>query len=377
MEDLKIEYVPIGSIKPYEKNAKLHPQEQIEQIKKSIEEFGNCDPIGIWNGEVVEGHGRLMALKEMGADTVPVIRLDHLTDEQRRAYALVHNKLTMNSPFDDGILTEELDNILDIDMSMFDLGDVFEPEPLTAVDDDFDIEPPAEPKAKRGDIYQLGNHRLMCGDSTNADDVKCLLGGDKAELTFTDPPYELETKGGGIFQNANNMKQIRDNGVDSFDPLALALYSETNIYCHNKALIKKYIQLAEENKQAYDLCFYKKINTPPNYGGHMMTDCEYIAIIGKQAPNKGLEKEDYSKCYVGNKDMDNKLSYSKPIALCAKYIKLYSQNKVLDLFGGSGSTLIACEQLNRKCYMMELSPAYVDVIIERWETFTGKKAVKL
>lgn len=131
MENLKIEYVPIGSIKPYEKNAKLHPQEQIEQIKKSIEEFGNCDPIGVWNGDIVEGHGRYEALKQLGVDNVPIIRLDHLTDEQRRAYALVHNKLTMNSPFDDGILSEELDNILDIDMSMFDLGDVFDDVPST------------------------------------------------------------------------------------------------------------------------------------------------------------------------------------------------------------------------------------------------------
>ncbi len=132
--NLKIEYVPIDSIKPYSKNAKLHPQEQIEQIKASIKEFDNCDPLGVWHDEIVEGHGRYEALKQLGYDNVPVIRLDHLTDEQRRAYALVHNKLTMNSPFDDGILSEELDNILDIDMSMFDLGEVF----------DENIEPPTE-----------------------------------------------------------------------------------------------------------------------------------------------------------------------------------------------------------------------------------------
>ena len=108
-----------------------------------------------------------------------------------------------------------------------------------------------------------------------------------------------------------------------------------------------------------------------------MTDCEYIAIIGEQDPNKGLEKESYSKCYIGKKDADNKLSYSKPIELCSKFIKLYSKKNVLDLFGGSGSTLIACEQLNRKCYMMEISPIYCDVIIDRYENFTGKKAEKI
>ena len=173
------------------------------------------------------------------------------------------------------------------------------------------------------------------------------------------------------------MKQIKENGVDSFDPSKLLLQSDTNIYCHNKPLIKAYIELAEDNKQPYDLCFYKKVGTIPNYKGHLMTDCEYIAVIGKQDPNKGLPKEMYSKCYVGRKDSDNKLSYSKPVELCAKYIKLYGKQNILDLFGGSGSTLIACEQLGKNCYMMELDPHYVDVIIARWEKFTGQKAVLL
>lgn len=196
-------------------------------------------------------------------------------------------------------------------------------------------------------------------------------------MTFTDPPYQLETQGGGILKKANSMKQIKQNGVDTFDPSTLILQSETNIYCHNKPLIKKYIELAETNNQPYDLCFYKKLCAVPNYKGHMMTDCEYIAIIGKQDPNKGLPKETYSKCYIGKKDNDNELSYSKPVELCAKYIQLYGKNNILDLFGGSGSTLIACEQLGRTCYMMELDPKYCDVIIKRWEKFTGEKAVLL
>ena len=135
--DLKIEYVPIDSIKPYSKNAKLHPAEQIEQIKASIKEFGFKDPLATWHGEVMAGNGRLQAAKELGMKELPIVRLDDLTDEQRRAYALVHNKLTMNSPFDDGILSEELENILDIDMSMFDLGEVLLPEPnMTELDDE-------------------------------------------------------------------------------------------------------------------------------------------------------------------------------------------------------------------------------------------------
>lgn len=374
---LKIEYVDINSIKPYEKNAKLHPPEQIEQIKKSIEQFGMDDPIGIWKDEIVEGHGRLIACKQLGYTEVPIIRLDHLTDEERKAYTLAHNKLTMNSDFDIDLLNEELGNFETIDMSDFgfdiDLG--IEEEQEIVEDEVPDV--PEEPKAKLGDIYQLGNHRLMCGSALIKEDVEKLLTNNKCELTFTDPPYQLDTQGGGILKSANSMKQIKENGVDSFEPSKLILFSDTNIYCHNKPLIKKYIELAEKNNKPYDLCFYKKTNTVPNYKGHMMTDCEYIAIIGNQDPNKGLEKEEYSKCYIGQKDNDNELSYSKPVGLCAKYIKLYGKENILDLFGGSGSTLIACEQLNKRCFIMELLPEYVDVIIQRWENFTGKKAIKL
>lgn len=377
---LKVEYIPIDDLKPYENNAKIHTDEQIAQIKKSINEFGMNDPIGIWGKDnlIVEGHGRLIACKELGLKEVPIIRLDDLTDEQRKAYTLIHNQTTMNTGFDIDILNEELENI-EMDLSDFgfelELDDIEEEQEI--VEDEVPDISDEEPKAQYGDVYQLGNHRLMCGSSLNEEDIKKLLNNNKCELTFTDPPYQLDTKGGGILKSANSMKQIKENGVDNFNPENLIIVSDTNIYCHNKPLIKKYIELAEQNNMAYDLCFYKKMNTVPNYKGHMMTDCEYIAIIGNQDPNKGLEKEMYSKCYIGKKDIDNELSYSKPVELCAKYIKLYSKTNVLDLFGGSGSTLIACEQLNRKCYMMELDPHYIDVIIARWENFTGKKAVKI
>lgn len=380
-QSLRIEYIPIEDIKPYENNAKLHPQEQIQQIKNSILEFGFDDPIAIWKDNIIiEGHGRLIAAQELGYKEIPVIRLDDLTDEQRRAYTLVHNKLTMNSGFDIEMLNIELGGIDRIDMS--DFGFEFEPSfgdsaSVETVEDDFEAELPEEPKSKLGDIYQLGRHRLMCGSALSQEEINKLLDGAKCELTFTDPPYQLETQGGGILKKANSMKQIKENGVDTFEPSKLLIQSDTNIYCHNKPLIKKYIELAESNSLPYDLCFYKKLCTVPNYKGHMMTDCEYIAIIGKQDPNKGLPKETYSKCYIGKKDSDNELSYSKPVELCAKYIQLYGKQNVLDLFGGSGSTLIACEQLDRSCYMMELDPKYVDVIIDRWEQFTGEKAVKL
>lgn len=380
MGELQVIYLPLSALTPDEKNAKQHPADQVEQIKESIKTFKMCDPIGIAGDEnlIIEGHGRYLALQELGVKEAPCIRLDHLdTDEKRKAYALIHNKTTMNSGFDIELLDMNLAEIETIDMGLYGFETITDEKQEAAQEDDYDVEPPAEPKAKYGDLYQLGRHRLMCGDSTKTNDVECLMGGHKAELTFTDPPYELDTQGGGILKSANSMKQIRQNGVDKFEPLELQIFSDTNIYCHNKPLIKKYIELAEVNNLPYDLCFYKKQNTAPNYGGHLMTDCEYIAVIGKQAPNKGLPKETYSKCFIGKKDKGNELSYSKPIELCAKYIRLYGKQNILDLFGGSGSTLIACEQLGKTCFMMELDPKYVDVIINRWETLTGEKAVKI
>ena len=376
MQELKIEYLTLDKLKPYEKNARKHQEADLSTIKASITEFGMSDPIGVWGEDniIVEGHGRYLACKELGIDNVPVIHLDHLTDEQRRAYALAHNKTAEMSEWDIDLLGEELDEIFDIDMSDFGFDLSEEEEEETEIIED-EVPEEVEPVAKQGDIWQLGRHRLMCGNSLEQTDIDKLLNGNRCELTFTDPPYQLDTQGGGILKKANSMKQIKENGVDSFDPSKLLLQSDTNIYCHNKPLIKAYIELAEDNKQPYDLCFYKKIGTIPNYKGHLMTDCEYIAVIGKQDPNKGLPKETYSKCYIGKKDSDNDLSYSKPVELCAKYIKLYAKQNVLDLFGGSGSTLIACEQLGKTCFMMELDQHYVDVIIARWEKFTGQKAV--
>lgn len=160
MEKLKIEYVPIDSISEYKGNAKEHPREQIEQIKKSIEEFGMNDPIAVWNGEIVEGHGRIIACRELGFTEVPIIRLDNLTDEQRRAYNLIHNKLTMNSGFDPDLIEIELDNIFDIDMSEYGFEIDMDEEP-EEIEEDEAPEPPEEPKAQLGDLYIVGG--APCG----------------------------------------------------------------------------------------------------------------------------------------------------------------------------------------------------------------------
>ena len=374
MEIIKLN---INEVIPYSNNPRKNDN-AVDAVAESIKQCGYCSPIVIDEDNVIlAGHTRLKALKKLKWKEVECVRKTGLTEEQKKKYRILDNKTNELAEWDFDLLEEEIDGL---DFDGFDFGFDFNSD-----EDDAEIiedEPPEvdegnEPITQLGDIWQLGRHRLMCGNSLEQKDIDKLLDGNKCELTFTDPPYQLETQGGGILKKSNSMKQIKQNGVDTFEPSNLILQSETNIYCHNKPLIKKYIELSEANNQPYDLCFYKKLCTVPNYKGHMMTDCEYIAIIGKQDPNKGLPKEMYSKCYIGKKDADNELSYSKPVGLCAKYIELYAKKNVLDLFGGSGSTLIACEQLDRTCYIMELDPKYCDVIVKRWETFTGKKAVKI
>ena len=374
MEIIKLN---INEVIPYPDNPRKNDN-AVDAVAESIKQCGYCSPIVIDEDNVIlAGHTRLKALKKLKWKEVECVRKTGLTEEQKKKYRILDNKTNELAEWDFDLLEEEIDGL---DFDGFDFGFDF-----NSSEDDAEIiedEPPEvdeenEPITQLGDIWKLGRHRLMCGNSLEQKDIDKLLDGNKCELTFTDPPYQLETQGGGILKKSNSMKQIKHNGVDKFEPSNLILQSETNIYCHNKPLIKKYIELSEANNQPYDLCFYKKLCTVPNYKGHMMTDCEYIAIIGKQDPNKGLPKEMYSKCYIGKKDADNELSYSKPVGLCAKYIELYAKKNVLDLFGGSGSTLIACEQLDRTCYMMELDPKYCDVIVKRWETFTGKNAVKI
>lgn len=369
----KLTTMQMEDIHPYPNNPRQNDV-AVDAVAESIRQCGYVAPIIVdEDGVILAGHTRYKALTELGYKTADVLVKTGMTEEQKKKYRLLDNKTGELAQWDFELLADEMDG-LDFGSLDLDWGIDMEEAPEVA-EDNYEVAPPEEPKSKPGDIYQLGRHRLMCGNSLAQADIDKLLDGAKCELTFTDPPYQLETQGGGILKKANSMKQIKQNGVDTFDPSMLILQSETNIYCHNKPLIKKYIELAEANNQPYDLCFYKKLCTVPNYKGHMMTDCEYIAIIGKQDPNKGLPKETYSKCYIGKKDHDNELSYSKPVELCAKYIRLYGKKNILDLFGGSGSTLIACEQLDRTCYMMELDPKYCDVIVDRWEKATGRKAV--
>ncbi len=211
---MQIVMMKIDDLKPYQNNAKLHPAKQVNQIAESIKRFGMNDPIGIWGSEnlIVEGHGRYLALKQLEVDEVPCIRLDHLTIDERKEYTLIHNKTTMNSGFDIDALDEEIRAIMesdkDIDLSEFDF-DIPDMDEDMLEDDSFDPEPPEEPISQKGDIYQLGVHRLMCGDSTNMEDVKKLMDGNLADLVETDPPYNvaIENAKGLTIENDNMSEQ--------------------------------------------------------------------------------------------------------------------------------------------------------------------------
>ena len=416
MEKLKIEYVDINTIKPYENNAKQHPRTQIEQIKTSIEMFGMDDPIGIWNNTIVEGHGRLIACQELGYKEVPVIRLDHLTDEERKAYTLAHNKLTMNSDFDIDILNDELAQFETIDMSEFGFDIDFDAEEAEVVEDEVP-EIPAEPKSKPGEIYQLGSHRLMCGDSTKAEDVAKLMNGAAADLVVTDPPYNV------AIENSKGMTIENDNmASEQFQEFLSAAFTNMNeslkpggafyVWFASRehinfetALNKANLEVRQEliwNKNSlilgrqdyqwkHEPCLYGWKDGAPHY---FIDDRTQTTVIEDKKPDiKKMKKEEMQKLLeeiysdkvsstVINEDKPsaNDLHPTmKPIKLLARQVKNSSKvgEKVLDLFGGSGSTLITCEQLGRICYMMEYDPQYLDVIIERWENFTGQKAKKI
>ena len=393
MEKLKIEYVDIDSIKPYKNNAKLHPEEQIEQIKTSIEKFGMDDPIGVWNNEVVEGHGRLIACKELGFTEIPIIRLDHLTDEERKAYTLAHNKLTMNSDFNFNLLEEELAKFETIDMSEFGFDFSLEPTEVEVLEEDIP-EPPKEPKSKLGDIYQLGEHRLMCGDSTNEDDVNLLMDGKLADMVFTDPPYNVNiTEKKKKILHCNEYNELENDNLSMdefmiflnkvFKNISDNLKDEGSYYvfsCQGGDSEMMMMMMRENGIKCRHQIIWVK-DAPVFSMGRLDYDYKHEPILyGWKQKHTFYRKGEQDKSVWEYKRTANKLHPTmKPVELIENALNNSSKKNdiILDLFGGSGSTLIACEQLNRKCYMMELDTHYIDVIIQRWENLTGKKAVKI
>ena len=393
--------VPLGTLVEYAGNAKIHDEANIEAIRASIRRFGNCDPIGVWTNEqgeleIVEGHGRKLALEAEGYEYADVIMLDHLTDEERRAYTLAHNQTTLMTDFDLDALELELDALADFGMEDFgfDVG-ADDEEPVEVVEDEVPEDAPALCKA--GDVWQLGRHRLMCGDSTDAEAVAKLMDGAKADMVFTDPPYNVDYASKNAFLNAADegnriQKDIAGDTHETDEEVAESLWrpafqnmrDNADDYCsiyvtmpQGGAHMMMMMMCAASWQVKHELIWVKN--------NHVLGRTDYYykhepILFGWADKHRFYGKGEFDKS-VWEIDKPHKSELHptmKPIRLIANCLENSSKSgdAVLDLFGGSGSTLIACEQLNRTCYMMELDPHYCDVIIERWQNLTGGTAVR-
>lgn len=384
--------IKLEDIIPYKNNAKKHNRTQINNVAESIKQFGMVQPLVLdKNNEIVIGHCRYEALKKLGEKEAPCVMVEDLTEEQIKKLRNLDNKLN-ESEWDYDLLKFDIE---DLDFSGFEVDweiPDLDFEEKETEEDDFDIELPVEPKSKLGDIYQLGNHRLMCGDSTKIEDVQKLMNGFKADMVFTDPPYLMGFTG-----------NVHADGSKSFNAKHGTIKNDKmSRKDGDNFILKIFENIQKFNKGAYYVCFYR-LGLDYIFRALDKLDNQYKALIIWNKGNHTLSNSDYmskyepivygwfdSHLFYGNRSnfdiwdiqrtQKNELHPTmKPIALCSKAIENSSKKEdiVLDLFGGSGSTLISSEQLNRKCYMMELDPKYVDVIIDRWETLTGEKAILL
>ena len=420
---LKIVNKKIEDIKPYEKNPRKN-DDAVEYVANSIKEFGFKVPIVIDKQNViVAGHTRYKASKQLGLKEVPCIVADDLTDEQIKAYRLADNKVSEHSEWDFELLEEELNDIFNINMSEYGFEMSLEEEEKEIVEVDVP-EMVEETRTKPGYIYQLGKHRLMCGDSTKAENLKELLDENIIDLIMTDPPYNVnygsinET---GYGKERHNSRPIENDDMSEEDfyqflysVFSSAIehvkpggafyvwYASKSVVNFQKSLEDAGFLVKQEivwNKNSFTLGRqdYQWKHEPCLYGwkegaGHYFTkDRTQTTVIEDKIDLDKMKKEDMRKLleeFINNQVPtsvvdENKPTVNdlhptmKPIRLIAKLVKNSSRENenVLDLFGGSGSTLMACEQLNRKCFMMEYDPHYIDVIVKRWEEFTGEKAI--
>jgi DNA modification methylase len=395
---MQIEQRLLSDLIPYINNSRKHSDDQVAQIAASIKEFGWTNPILVdGDNGIIAGHGRIMAAKKLGMTEVPVIELAHLSKEQRKALIIADNKLALNSDWDTNLLAIELKDLqdlgFDLNLTGFDgdeLANLLTPDKIDGLTDEDATPPiPEEPKTKLGDVYILGNHRLMCGDSTSLDDAEKLMDGDLADLVFTDPPYNVAYSGRG----ANNLGTIKNDDMsdDNFEQFCRDIFTTYHTYMKPLACI--YVCHPDSQsapKLAFEKTFaeqFKKSSTliwMKQSAGMGWQDYraqhEPILYGWKEGSGKHFYSGDRTKTTIWKIGRDAQASYvhptQKPVALPEEAINNSSKGMdvILDLFGGSGSTLIACEKVGRKARLMELDPKYCDVIVKRWEDFTGKKA---
>lgn len=424
---MQITETPIAELVAYEGNAKEHPDWQVAQIAESIRQFGFSDPVGIWHDPdgravIVEGHGRVMAAKSLGMETVPTISLDHMTDEERRAYGIAHNSTNMGTGFDADALKAEVANIATIDMGAFGIDPVETLEALPDVDEEpvpapEDLEG-AEQRVAAGDVWRMGDHVLICGDATSAEDVARLMGDERADLLLTDPPYDVSYVGKTADAMTIDNDEFQDAGdfrafiADALGASAAAMRDGAAFYVWFAAWRTKQIFEAFEDagleirqelywiKHHFTLSRqdYQWQTEPCVYGwkggaAHWFapTRTERNVIDGTLDTSK-MTKEQLRNVLDGILAMfetdairEDRPTRSlqhptmKPVALFARLIRNSSRpgDVVLDPFAGSGTTVIACERMGRAARVMELDPRYADVILRRWEDETGCESVRM
>ena len=379
--------IALKDLKPYENNPRKN-DDAVKYVAESIKEFGFKVPIVIDKDNViVAGHTRYKAAKKLGMTEIPCIIADDLTDEQIKAFRLADNKVAEKAEWDFDLLNTELDDIIDLDMELFGFEDALQDDAEEAVEDEFEVELPAEPKSKLGDIYQLGDNRLMCGDSTVLEDVEKLMGGVQADMLLTDPPYNVNYEGKTKDKlKIKNDKMDNDNFrqflIDAFSNADMVMKPGAVFYiwhadsegynfrgaCFDVGWTVRQCLIWNKNSMVMGWQDYQWKHEPCLYGwkegaGHLWaSDRKQTTVINFDKPTRN--------------DMH---PTRQPIPLFDYQIKNNTKggDVVLDLFGGSGTTIMACEQNGRRGYSMEYDPRYVDVIVDRWEKFTGAKAVLL
>ena len=391
------ELVDLEKLVPNPKNNNKHSQKQIERLAKIIEWQGQRSPIVVSNlsGFIVKGHGRFEAIKLLGWERAAVDYQDYENEAQEYADMIADNQIATWAEFDTQMLLDELPNLenLNVDLDMLGMIELptIEEEEKEVVEDEVPEE--VETRCKRGDIWQLGEHRLMCGDSTQIDDVEKLMDGQKADLLFTDPPYgvsyEKKTK---EVLNSKTYTKIKN------DDLTLSQFQDflfdvfTNAKTQLKDTASYYVFSCQGGDQEMMMmmrecgipCRHQIIwvkDAPVFSMGRLDYDYKHEPILyGWVKKHDFKRKGSQDKSVWEFKRTENKLHPTmKPVELIGNALlnSTDEEQNILDLFGGSGSTLVACEQLNRKCFMMELDEHYCDVIIQRWENLTGKKAERI
>ena len=373
---MNITMMGVQDIRPYEKNAKKHPEEQVEHIANSIREFGWQQPLVVDKDNVlVIGHGRLLAAKRLGLTEVPVVMADQLTEQQIAALRLADNK-TNESDWDFDLLDLELEGIDEIDMEQFGFVLPDFVESTEVVEDE--VPEDAEPRCKLGDIWQLGNHRLICGDSTNPAVIDRLMDGVKADMVFCDAPYGYKYESN--HQDKYEMLQNDDKILDFIPAIWGAMKDNCPVYefCGWQSL-KQWLEYFENTSlDLKNVIIWKKNNwSMGDLKGAYAGQYEVILYLNKGRVELNGSRD--TDIWEFDREPPKMHPTMKPIELIAYALNKSSKkgDVVLDCFGGSGSTLIACEQTGRKCYTCEIDPKYVDVIIARYEKLTGNKAVLL